>query len=257
MLGRGKLKAEIKRLESEKLVLKSKLDTKNKELEVLKEKLIQNEYTQSKFEDYKQNLKKQVQEMEEEDKWIIGQVNQINNKANLVLEENRVEEEVINSMKDDLKASMLELDDFHRVFNQLHNEINNISKFVEQIKKIADQTNMLALNASIEAARAEKSGAGFSVVADEVKNLSLKTGALLTEIVDSTRNIYKQLSKAQGGIDQLDQHMDKNQRVAQQLEKHFTNVFGLIDSISIMVGRINEAGEEHLDLGNSIINLLN
>jgi len=257
MLGRGKLKAEIKRLESEKIILRSELDAKDKELELLKDKLVQQENIQNKVDDYKDNLKNQVEKMEEEDRWIIGKVNQINNKAALVLEENRVEEEIIKSMKDDLKGSMLRLDDFHKVFNQLHGEINNISKFVEQIKKIADQTNMLALNATIEATRAEQSGAGFSVVAKEVKNLSLRTGDLLKEIIDSTREIYKQLAEAKGGIKELDLHMNKNHRVAWQLESHFTNVVELIDGIFMMVGRINEAGEEHLDLGNNIIGLLN
>ncbi|OCL26362.1 chemotaxis protein [Orenia metallireducens] len=257
MLGRGKLKAEIRRLESEKLTLRSELDAKDKELELLKDKLVQKENIQNKLDDYKDNLKNQVEKMKEEDRWIIGVVNQINNKATLVLEENRVEEEIIKSMKDDLKGSMLRLDDFHKVFNQLHGEINNISKFVEQIKKIADQTNMLALNAAIEAVRAEQSGAGFSVVAEEVKDLSLRTGDLLKEIIDSTREIYKQLAEAKGGIKELDLHMDKNQRVAWQLESHFNNVVELIDGIFMMVGRINEAGEEHLDLGNNIIKLLN
>ena len=139
-----------------------------------------------------------------------------------------------------------------QAMQQLEEETQQVGSVLTVIRSIAEQTNLLALNAAIEAARAGEQGRGFAVVADEVRNLAQKTAASTAEI----QQIIQRLQNSANGVLNV---MTANGDKAQHSIERSVEATRMLESIAVAVGEIDElnAGiaqltQEQIGLSSSI-----
>ncbi|MDR3430006.1 methyl-accepting chemotaxis protein [Silvimonas sp.] len=120
--------------------------------------------------------------------------------------------------------SASEVESLASLLDHLNQRAQEISGIIRVIKEIADQTNLLALNAAIEAARAGEQGRGFAVVADEVRKLAERTSAATLEITGMIEAIRTETDGAVGSMQQTHNVVKRGV----QLSNHAASKIGLI-----------------------------
>ncbi len=140
---------------------------------------------------------------------------------------------IVNNNIDTMDSLAGEIQKASDVIHQLQSETNEIGGVLDVIRGIAEQTNLLALNAAIEAARAGEQGRGFAVVADEVRTLASRTQ-------ESTQEIQNMIERLQSRAHEAVGVMEENQAQSQAGVENASRVNDALQNINAAITEIND-----------------
>ncbi|TCS40158.1 methyl-accepting chemotaxis protein [Reinekea marinisedimentorum] len=159
---------------------------------------------------------------------------------------------IVTNTAEQVSALANEVENISAAINNLQEEAQGIGDIVGVITSIADQTNLLALNAAIEAARAGEQGRGFAVVADEVRSLASKTQ-------ESTEEIRTKIESLQSGTETAFNRMQRGQEQArssesqmQEVNNAFDGIVSNMNELSGMIAQIATAATEQSSVAEEI-----
>lgn len=135
----------------------------------------------------------------------------------------------------------------------LKNYFDEVVGFVDLINTISNQTKMLSLNASIEAARAGDSGRGFAVVAEEIRKLAEETDKFTQEIAIVINDLRDKTEEAVDTMEEMNQIVDQQSDSVKSTEKQFDGIDSAIEISKKIIENLNKRGKSMEDSKNQII----
>ena len=191
-----------------------------------------------------------VKEVAESTQLAVGSAEQADSKSKQGLEVVQKSYRSIELLEHEIKA-------LAATITKLHDSSNNINSVMGVIRSVAEQTNLLALNAAIEAARAGEQGRGFAVVADEVRTLAQRTQQSTTEIENFIETLQSDANSAFSVIEASQQKAQDAVLTSKNVELTLSDISGSVSNIFSMTENISVAAQQQASVTQDIANNLN
>lgn len=176
---------------------------------------------------------------------VVHQAENINNTANKGFETSNNGLSLVNNMSESMTAITSIASDTNTSFKILEQRSKEISKVVKVISDLSKQTNLLAINAAIQASRAGEAGKGFAVVANEIRRLAEGSEKSAKEITELVKQMQEDTTGASQMLTEMTESIQKGESATAESSEAFRNISGLVtDTVTLSESILHVAREQ-------------